>query len=195
MQQDRRRFLKLGLAGTVGFTALGTGLRFLGVFGYADKLAPRDTPIALSTKEFAVVKALSEILLPASPGFPSGEELGIPQRVDEEVWAAQPKLASDLKLGLQVLEHAPLLYGHLGRFTALDPETRARAFRSMLTSDNQVLVQVCSGFKLMFHFFYYNREATWKGIGYEGPFVPTPVPPESARAYAALLAERRGKSA
>ncbi len=189
--ESRRRFIQLGVAGTAALTAVGGGLRFFGAFGYSHRLAPQDLPIALSAKEFAVVKALCEILLPETPGFPSGESLGVPQRIDEEVWATSPRLASDLKTCLQLLEHAPVMVGHFGRFSALDPEVRARAFQALLTSQTDVLVQISVGLKEMVHFFYYVRKETWTGIGYEGPFVPEAVPPESSKAYAALLASRR----
>lgn len=183
----RRRLLKVGLGGTL--LLAGGGLLGWRVFeaGYGRFIASGEVPIALSVKEFAVVKALVRALLPADDGFPSGESLGVPQRIDEEVWAAAPALRRDLKAGVQLLEHATALHGFSSRFTRL-PETSQRAYvEKLLAGSNNTLCLIALALKEMAHLFYYGHEAVWKHIGYDGPLLKTAVPPDSTVAYKALL--------
>ncbi|MBI2795284.1 MAG: gluconate 2-dehydrogenase subunit 3 family protein [Gemmatimonadetes bacterium] len=182
----RRRLLKLGLGGALAVAAGGTALRWL-AGGYGSQLAPGDTPIALSPKEFAVVKAFVDALIPASGAFPSGVALGVHQRIDEEMWSAAAPMRGDMKNGLQLLEHATLLDGFGSRFTALGAEARLAYIEALLRARPGALQQVAFALKEMAYLFYYARTETWKGIGYDGPFVAIPKPPDSRAAYQALV--------
>lgn len=162
------------------------GWRFFEL-GYGRFIAAGEAPIALSVKEFAVVKALVRALLPAADGFPSGESLGVAQRIDEEVWAAAPETRRDLKAGLQLLEHATALQGFSSRFTRLDEAAQRAYLEKLLAGSNNTLCLVALAFKEMAHLFYYGHESVWKQIGYDGPLVKTAVPPDSSIAYQSLL--------
>ena len=166
------------------------GWRFFGR-DYSSLLVPADTPIALSTKEFAIVKAFTGALLPAEDGFPAGISLGVPQRIDEEVWAASKELQSDLKAGLQLLEHATAWNGYSSRFTRLRPPEQRAYVEKLLAGKNSTLCLVALAFKEMAHLFYYGNEAVWRRIGYDGPLVKTAVPPETSIAYQDLLRKVR----
>jgi hypothetical protein len=186
----RRTVLRLGFAGATAL-ALGGGLASWVTAGYASLLEPNDTPIALSVKEFAVVRALVDALFPGEDGFPSGLAIGLPQRVDEEIWAANDFTRGALKDGIQVLEHLPPLHGHPHRFTALDREARVAVFAKLLASRTNTIRQIAVALKQMTHLFYYANEKVWPSIHYDGPFVKEPKPPASAIAYADLLKSRR----
>jgi hypothetical protein len=147
--------------------------------------------VALSAKELAVVRALVDALFPAEDGFPSGIDLGVHQRVDEELWAAPERTRSDLKSGIHLLEHLPPLYGHPHRFTALSREARADVLSAMLRSKRETIRQIAFALKQMTQLFYYGHEKVWPHLHYDGVFVPTPKPPESSIAYASLVKARR----
>jgi hypothetical protein len=182
----RRRFLKLGLGG-IALLAIGGGaFKWLGS-GYGAFVTGDERPIALTTKEFAVVKCVVRALTPADGPLPSGESLGIAQRIDEELWAASSDTRSDLKAGLQVLEHATIINGYSARFTSLDAQKQREYLTKLLDGSNDTLRQVAGGLRQIVHIFYYARPETWKAIGYDGPLVPTAVPPDSHLAYAKLL--------
>jgi hypothetical protein len=187
---DRRRFIRLSAGGAVAVAASGGVLGFF-FAGYGLKLGSEDFPIALSTKEFAVAKAMVQALLPEGDGFPSGDSIGIAQRIDEEAWATSASVRSDIKNGLQLLEHAPSFQGFDGRFTSLSIAERQRFFLKCLTGDNALLRQLVVGFKQMTQFFYYAEPAVWPMIGYTGPFVPKALPHESHIAYRELLRQRQ----
>lgn len=189
----RRRFLKLTL-GAAALLAVGGGaFKWLGS-GYASLLSGDDHPVALTTKEFAIVKSVVRALLPADGALPSGESLAIAQRIDEELWAASADTRSDLKAGLQVLEHATIMNGFSARFTSLEPERQRAYLTKLLNGSNDTLRQVAGGLRQIVHIFYYARPETWKPIGYDGPLVAKAVPPDSHVAYAKLLGKSGGAS-
>lgn len=187
----RRAVLRLGVGGGL-LLAVGGGVAGWIAVGYASLLDPGDVPVALSVKELAVVRALVDAFFPAEDGFPSGIELGVHQRVDEELWAAPEFTRNGLKSGLALLEHLPPLYGHAHRFTALPREARLAVFEAMLRSRSETIRQVAVALKQATHLFYYGHEKVWPRIHYDGVFVPVPRPPESSLAYASILKSRRG---
>jgi hypothetical protein len=187
MNPTRRRLLAFGVAGTAALTC-GGGLGWL-TLGY--DLDAGDVPIALSTKELAVVRAIVDALLPADGDLPSGLSLGVHQRIDEEVWAADDALRADLAASLHLLEHGPVLLGFPGRLTGLSAEQRLDVLERALRSGPTPVVQAVLGLKQMCHLFYFTHPATWDAIGYDGPWISPAKPPPSAVAYQRLLAAAR----
>ncbi|MBI2390630.1 MAG: hypothetical protein HYV09_13655 [Deltaproteobacteria bacterium] len=188
----RRRFLKLGLASGALFAAGGVGLGWMSL-GYGRFLDWRDRPIALSTKEFAIVKAIVRAFFPADVDLPSGESLRIAQRVDEEIWAADPAVARDVTWGLQLLEHAPRLFGMRGRLTGMPEERAAEYLQHVLLGPNEPLRQIVLAIRQLTTLLYYANPSTWLPIGYDGPFVEQAVPPKTHEKYLALVAGERGE--
>ncbi len=186
----RRRLLKLGIGGAIALAVGGGALRWL-AGGYAAQLEGDEVPIALSTKELAIVKALVAALLPAEEGFPSGVALRVHQRIDEEMWAASEGTRSDLKNGLQLFEHATITHGYGSRFTSLDPASRVAYFDKLLRAEPGALQQIAVALKELVYLFYYCKDETWKVIGYDGPLVGVKKPPDSHVAYQDLLGKRR----
>jgi hypothetical protein len=187
MQLSRRRLFQVGFGGSLLVSA-GGALRWV-TSGYA--LQGGQRAIGLSVKELCVARAIVETLLPADDGLPSGVELGIVQRIDEEVWAASESLQGDLRAALQLLEHGPPLFGSFGRLTRLAPDARAECYRRYLSADNEVFVLSAQAYRQMAHLFYYADARLWPAIEYDGPWVPEPKPPESTLRYRAIL-EGRG---
>ncbi len=173
--------------------ALGGGVLAWLSTGYA--LQRGEFAIGLSVKEYCVVRAIVDTMLPGGAGQKPGLELAVPQDIDEEIWAADAGLASDLSSVLMLIEHVPPLYGHFGRFTRLPRETRAQVLAAMLRSSRTVLVQAAVAVKELCQIFYYAKDATWPAIGYDGPWIKTPRPPDSDIAYQKLLAERKRSAA
>lgn len=187
---NRRLFLKLGIGSAALLAVSGGVLRYLR-HGYAAQLTSEDTPIALSIKEFAVIKAVVRTLVPAGDGFPDGVSLGIPQRIDEEFYVAPPAIRSDLAAGIQLLEHATIASGYSARFTALSPPDQRAYLQALSTGKRETLRQVVLALKQVVHLFYYAHPSVWGRIGYDGPFVREPVYPDSHVLYQDLLRKRR----
>lgn len=188
---SRRQLIQVGIGGAVALALGGGLLRWVGS-GYA--LRPGEVALGLSVKQLCVARALVEALAPGGDGFPSGLELGIQQRVDEQVWAADDGTAADLRAALELIEHVPPLLGHFGRFSSLELRARQQVFEQLLRSRRDLFVQVAVAFKQLVQLCYYTDARVWPHIGYDGPWVKEAKPPASALAYARLLAEKAGRA-
>ncbi len=191
LKMTRRRLLTAGLGGGT-LLLMGSGLRWF-TSGY--ELQAGEVVLGLSAKELCVVRALVEMFFPASGPLPSGVALGVHQRIDEEVWSQPPPMREDLQAPIQLLEHAPPLLGFASRLSGLDVAEREKAFQRMLASDQDVVVQAAVALKQMAHLFYYGHPDTWKAIGYDGPLVPQPLPPDSSARYQSLVTAAAGRLA
>lgn len=178
--------LKLGLGGAIALVVGGAALKTFWL-GYRSLLDATDVPTALSTKEFAIVKCLVRALVPADGPLPSGDALEVAQRIDEELWAAPPELRAEIKAGLQLFEHGTVTRGLGTRFTALAPDGQRAYVALLLDGDNETLRQITTALRQVVLLFYWGHPATWKAIGYDGPLVGAPVPPESHLAYRKLI--------
>lgn len=185
-----RRTLGRGLLGGLAVGATGLGWVFVGGYGLPDG----DTPLATSHKEWAVVRALVEALLPEADGLPSGLSIGVHTRVDEELWSCDQATADSLRRGLAMIELAPLLMGQGSRLSRLPPQTRVSAFEAIMASSKRPLASAAKSWLRLLHLFYYADSRTYAAIGYDGPWVKTAVPTPSGLAYAAALAARRAAS-
>ncbi len=187
---SRRRLIQTGIAGgallAVGGTVLGWA-----TIGY--HLEPGEWAIGLSVKEFCVVRALVDAIVPGSGKLKSGIELGVPQRIDEEAWASDDGMRADIKHMLQFIEHIPPLYGHFGRFSSLDRSAREKVLRSLLGSSQTICVQAATAIKEIIYLFYYSHDETWGALGYPGPLVDYKSPPASSLEYQHVLATRKAR--
>lgn len=182
----RRRFLAAGLGGAA-LLGVGGALRWV-ASGYV--LPAGDVCLALSTKEMVIVRSLVEALHPGGD-MPSGLELGVHQRVDEEVWAQPDDVRSDLKAAVQLLEHAPPFFGSYGRLSSLPVEARLDVYLAMLKRGPDVVVQAAVALKQLTSMQYYSHPRVWPHLGYDGPWVAEAKPPLSHRRYQELLAKAR----
>ncbi len=181
MNVTRRRLVQ---GGVVGAAALGIGgaLRWFDGGYVVDKRVIGE-PVALSVKEAVVVGALVDALFPAAGAYPAGCAVGVVERVDEEVFSQSAAAREDLKAALQVLEHAPPLFGFFGRFTSLSRDDRAAVLTRLLRRGPDVVVQACAGLQQLCSIAYYAHPAVWAAIGYDGPWQPTEKPPASHGRY------------
>ncbi len=188
----RRRLIQTGIAGGA-LLAVGGSVLGWATLGY--HLEPGEQAIGLSVKEFCVVRAIVDAIVPGSGKLKPGVELGVPQRIDEELWASDDGMRSDIRNILQFIEHIPPLYGHFGRFSSLHREAREKVLRSLMTSSQTIFVQAATAAKELVYLFYYSHHENWAALQYPGPMVDYDKPPPSALAYQRLLSARKaGKS-
>lgn len=183
----RRRLLQLGIGASALFAASG-GL--LAWFRYGYRLRPGEAAIGLDDKQLCIARALVEALFPERGDLPSGVALGVHQRIDQEAWASDPETRADIGHALELIEHAPPLLGRLARLSSLPAAERAELFSRMMRHGWDTLAQAACALRQLCVLFYFARDEIWPAIGYDGPWVDTPRPPESALAYAELLAAR-----
>jgi hypothetical protein len=188
---SRRRLFQLGAGGAALLGTSVGALRWL-TAGYA--LASGEVALGLDEKEYCIAKAVVDALLPGGDGLPNGVDLGVVQGMDEQVWAADAALQSDFRAALVLIEHAPPLFGTLGRFTRLARAQRQELLERMLRSKREVMVQSAAGVKQMAQILYYATDSVWNAIGYDGPWIKERKPPASALAYRDLVKRAKGEA-
>ena len=165
---SRRGFL-VRSAGAGAILASG-GLLACGDDGYTSLLREDDLPRVLAPREFAILRALSQRILPADGQSPGADELGVPTRIDRELSFHGDRLQSDIRDALLLVEWSPLLT-RLARFTSLSDAGRDAELRAMTTSRLGWRRSAFQGLKFLVMFFHYTQDASWPAIGYDGPWV------------------------
>lgn len=185
---SRRQFLALGALSSLALGLGGAALRWFRS-GYA--LSAGEVALGLEAKGLCVARAVVDTLAPGDAELPGGVELGVHQRIDEQLFALDEATRRELAGALEVIEHVPPLLGYPGRFTRLPRDARADVMRKLLASRRDLFVQVAAAYKQLVQILYYSDARVYSKIGYDGPWVKEEKPPESAILYARLLEERR----
>ena len=124
------------------------------------------TLLALTPKEYAVMRATAEALLADVPVEPAL----VAQRVDTELAAVGEPVRTDMKTVLRIIQHATPLGGHLRAYTALEPADRLRYLEGWARSRfglRRAAFQALKGFT---HFFAYYDDRTRPITGFIGPW-------------------------
>lgn len=143
--------------------------------GYSSLIPSSAKPMTLSEKELAVLFAFCDRLLPDVEGQPTAREARIAERIDKELSFHTPKMQSDVKAALLLVEHGGILHLSGSRFTRLSPEEQD-AHLGRMTQGRELERQAFTGLRTLAMFFYYCDERTWKNIGYVGPLMPRRKP-------------------
>jgi len=123
-------------------------------------------------KEYAVLKAAADTLLPGAADAPSASALGVPGSIDKFLATAPPELGARFKQLLMMLEHGTTIFGlKFRRFTELSQGERLAYLEKWMNSDLSIQRQGFMGLKKLVATFYYVNPRSWQAIGYPGPWV------------------------
>lgn len=186
LSTTRRRLLAGGVVSAVALAGGGALSWFTLGYRKSDRRF-----VALSDKEAVVVASLVDAFFPKDGDLPAGADLGLVDRIDEELFSQPAAVRDDVKAAIQLIEHAPPLFGAFGRFSSLDRATRVRVFRALMQRGPDVVVQAAVGLKEIASLAYWSNEKTWGAIGYDGPWQKTPVPPPSHDRWLAAVGGNR----
>lgn len=168
---SRRRFLKGAL---LSAGALGTGAAVSGCSTDAGSGADGKPLLFLNTHEVATLTALGEAIIPTQKGFPSLAQAEVIARLDEELSFVGDAIQSDMHAAISVLEFAPIVYRHFGRYSRLDVTARREILSKMMASRSEILRAVSTNMKVLIHFMYFGHRSSWDAIGYDGTFSQLP---------------------
>jgi len=164
---NRRKFLSY----TLGTGAvLTTSLLALSLQG-TKKIAPKTPLKLLSEKEYSILVAIADILLPENPPFPAASQLDIAGKVDEVMSKAGPEQQEEFKLVLHLVENpsfATLVSFQTSPFSQEDNQQKHlhienwRTGIAPLRTAFKALNGICNGA-------YYASEKVTKITGYAGP--------------------------
>ncbi len=163
---SRRRFLQSALGLTAGWLAGSVPLSGCAPVRYPDRALHFLTP-----KEWAILDAASNRLIPRLPGKVGASDLQVASAVDRLFATASPRLRSDLKQLLNSLEDLAWLNLRFQPFTAMDgPEQDAYLTsweRSPLGLQRQGFIALSKISAMLF----YMDPDSWPQIRYPGPWI------------------------
>lgn len=177
---QRRDFLRLSATASVVTTTACSAASLLDPGPPAGLIATG--PIALDARRFHVLATLVDAMYPERPDFPAGLALGVPQRIDRELHFMARHTREQIELALDLLEYGGIFAGWFGRFSRLSPERKLIAVDAMFDHRWITYRQVATALTQLVKGMYFADPGSWKGIGYDGPFMP-PLVPESIAAY------------
>lgn len=162
---DRRSFLRASAGGTAVIAAAsllpaGCARDYPHADGDGYQLA------SLTPKEYAVMRAAAEAMLPGLPVEPAT----VAQRVDRELAAVGDPVRADMKTVLGIIQHATPLGGHLRGFTALTPEARLRYLEGWKRSRFELRRAAFQALKGFVVYFAYIDDRTRPLTGFQGPW-------------------------
>lgn len=167
---SRRDFLLRSLAGSA---ALGAAAWLpAGCASYELRLRGGEPPRVFNAKEFTVLQAVADRMVPPAPGYVPSEQARVAQRVDAEVAAWAPDLQTVVRRLLVLVEHGPQLFeAKIRRFTQLAGEEQDRHLEGWAKSTLWVRRAGFQGLKALTFFYYYTVESTWPQAHYDGPWI------------------------
>lgn len=173
---DRRTFLG-ATAGGAAALALASLLP-AGCGGYPAVANLR----TFTAKEFAVLQALVDTVVPAGGGNVSAREIDVAGYLDDAFHALPALMRKQLKQALLLLEYGGLWYGpERRRLTRMSAAARETYVGGWLDSPAPFRRQVGQTFRRAIINAYYSDERAWRAIGYDGPFVEADTPASPPR--------------
>lgn len=166
----RRSFFQRVLAALV---VIVLGALWIGRWASRVRKRPRRHLQFLSAKEFSVLTAVAEAMLPRggdAPGFHSIETI---ERIDDTLAHLPANKTQDIPGLLWAIEHLPpVTAGKLGTFTALPDADRTAVLHAWEKSGRAELRAAFGGLKYLVMLHYYADRRSWESFGY----VPVRLP-------------------
>jgi hypothetical protein len=167
---SRRSFLR--------YTALTAGLVTLTRLRLAPALAqvPPGGLRVLTAPQAEILTAVVErMVFNGDPGMPALRDTGAVQTIDQALLQLDPAVQSQLGWLLRLVQWGPLLFQLKPQtFAGLTPDERDASLRGWAESRFETRRLAFRALKNLSMLGYYSQDATWKGIHYDGPWVPLP---------------------
>jgi hypothetical protein len=182
MAISRRTVLKYGLGGAVVLALGGIGLAVRDTV----KRQPKGKLQVLTEREFSILWAVAETLLPGAPqtgetaAFPPASDVQVAEKVDAFLARSHPGMQTEVRQVLGLLENAlagSLFDGRFQSFTASDALGQAKALDAWRHSKLQVRRTAYRALHGLCAASYYASPEVYPSVGYPGPpsygnFVP-----------------------
>lgn len=196
----RRRDVLRGLVGLVPALEVMAGLGAITAAPSDSRAAPPGDASAgggfLSAAERKTLAALADALVApgekAVTGLPSIEEAGVVDFLDRLLPELPEEVQKKFPLLLWGMEHGARLLSFTGRpFTRLAGADRTAFLTGFAESRFEIRRLAFRALKNLVMLAYYQADAAWPGIGYEGPWIGRVDPPQVAELAGVEPAVRR----
>jgi hypothetical protein len=171
VQVSRRNLLRYGFIGAATAGSIMVALS-------AQKSRLIDPPqelLCLDIKEFSILTAVAERLLPGTNGFPSSSELNVALKIDALLHRAHQGLAGEIKLLLLLIENGAIgliFHGNHTPFTQLSPSNQDVILADWKNSSIPLRRTTFKALNSLCAATYYSTERACSLIGYNGPPQP-----------------------
>lgn len=170
---SRRSFLR--------FTAITAGLATLARLR-AVPIAAASTPGAetlavFSPKEAEILTAIVERMVDSGdPVMPAVRDTHAIATIDRTLAGVDEDVVSQLRWLLSIFQYAPpLLELRMTTFTGMSPADQDDYLRGWASSRFETRRLAFRALKNLSMLGYYTQDSTWRGIHYDGPWVPVPA--------------------
>jgi hypothetical protein len=169
---SRRAFLR--------WTAVSTGLLAVSRLRLVPALAATTSPAAgwrvLTPQQAEIFTVIVErMVYSGSPEMPQVRETLAVETIDQALLQLDPAIQAQLSWLITLFEWGPpVLQFKPHRFTRLGPQEQDDYIRDWATSSVGLRRIAFQALKNLSVLGYYAQDATWKGIHYDGPWVPRP---------------------
>jgi hypothetical protein len=169
----RRTFLRaMGMsAGLMTLSKLGPG-----VFATARAEVSVPELRVLTAADAGTLSAIADrMVFTGDPEMPRFADTGGLRIIDAVLLYVQGDVRQQLHWALLLFEYAPPLFaGRLSTFTGLDAAAQDAYIAGWAESRFTLRRVAFQALKNLSYLGYYSDDATWKGIRYDGPWVPRP---------------------
>jgi len=156
-----------------GGAAVAFGALWVGRWSSRVRRRPTGPLKFLSPKEYSILTAVAETMLPRGPDTPAFHRIDTVERIDDTLAHMPGHKTRDVPGLLWAIEHLPAVTtGKLGTFTALSDASRTAVLRSWERNDSAYLRTAFAGLKYLVMLHYYADRRSWDSIGY----VPVRLP-------------------
>ncbi len=130
----------------------------------------------LSAGDARIMTAIAErMTFTGDPAMPRFAETAALLAIDTALLQTPPDVSRQLHWGLLLFQYGPpVLDGMLSTFTGLNEEAQDEYLTGWERSRFETCRLAFLAFKNLSMLGYYSQDATWKGIHYDGPWVPRP---------------------
>ena len=168
MALTRRRLVQVGLGGSLVLAIGGVGLSLQGT---ARRPAPSTLQV-LDARQFAILSALAEALIPPAPSLPSPDEIEVASKIDGLLAGLHPAVGEEFKQALALIENpvAGLIFDRRPRpFSQCSLAQRMAVLERWRSSRLGLRRQVFVAISGLVSACYWGDPRTFHHLGYPGP--------------------------
>ncbi len=181
MSESHGVLLSLSRRSFLRYTAVTTGLATIVRLRAAPVEAAEPPDAALQVLTSGDVDTLTAIVermvQSGDPAMPAVRDTQAIATIDRTLASVDEAVVTQLRWLLTIFQYSPpLLAFRMSRFTAMSPEQQDDYLRGWANSRFETCRLAFRALKNLSMLGYYTQDSTWRGIHYDGPWVPRPGP-------------------
>jgi hypothetical protein len=130
----------------------------------------------LTASDAEIMAAVTQrMVYSGDPGMPAVDDTQAVATIERALQETDPSVQRQVRWLLRVFQWGPPVFAfELRSFTAMSDAQQDAYLRGWATSNNELRRLAFRALRNLAMLGYYSQDATWKGIHYDGPWVPRP---------------------